>query len=249
MKKNVFKMFLLVAFVTLISCGKDSDSIKPNENGSTNSVKLIKSIKISGGQEKLKDVVINYTYDTDNKIIKIANELDVSYQNNKIGIEKLKITATTNDKGNVTHLTRTESRDKNYEYQYNTANQLIQETKKANQGTIDTDEVYAYHWENENLVIMGDKNDPSVRVEYGKDTNKNNFSLVLSRFSYHKMLFYLPFPMGKASKMLPVKAFSSEYSYHYEYTLDNEGYVTKIIERYENTRSKENYITTFEISY
>ncbi|GET45706.1 DUF4595 domain-containing protein [Capnocytophaga felis] len=250
MKKNVLKMILLVVLLTTISCGKDTDSPKPNENAST-SEKLIKSVKINGGEENLKDAIIHYTYNKENKITKIANSFDVSYQKDKIEIEKFKISATINEKGNVVSLTRIESSEKNYEYKYNTDNQLVQETKKAGKGTIDKDEIYNYHWENGNFVALGDKNNPDVRIEYGKHSNKNNFSFILlNRFSYNKMfLLCLPFPTGKSSEMLPTQVSSDRYSYSYEYEFDKEGYVTKITENYENTHDKEKYVTTFEINY
>ncbi|CEN38476.1 conserved hypothetical protein [Capnocytophaga canimorsus] len=62
-------------------------------------------------------------------------------------------------------------------------------------------------------------------------------------------LIYLPFPVGKNSKMLPTKVSSDAYTYTYEYEFDKEGYVTKITENYENTRNKEKYVTTIEINY
>ncbi|WP_254051956.1 hypothetical protein [Capnocytophaga canimorsus] len=71
-------------------------------------------------------------------------------------------------KGNVVSLIKKETYDKKYEYKYNADNQLIQETKKAAEGTIDKDEIYDYHWENGNFVALGDKNNPAVRIEYGK---------------------------------------------------------------------------------
>lgn len=243
-------MLLSALLLTTISCGKDSDNPKSNENDSA-PTKLIKSIKINGGEDDLKDAVILYTYNNENKITKIANSIDVSYSKDKIEIEKFKISATTNEKGNVVSLTRIESSVKNYEYKYNNDNQLIQEIKKAGKGTIDKDEIYNYHWENGNFVAVGEKNNPAVRIEYGKNANKNNFSFILlNRFSYNKMfLLCLPFPTGKSSEMLPTKVSSDRYSYSYEYEFDKEGYATKITENYENPHDKEKYVTTFEISY
>ncbi|CEN37074.1 DUF4595 domain-containing protein [Capnocytophaga cynodegmi] len=249
MKKSVLKMIFLVVSLATISCGKDTDSPKPNENDST-PVKLIKSIKINGGEENLKEAIIHYTYNNENKITKIGDVIDISYSKNKIEIGVFKVSATINEKGNVVSLMKKETYDKKYEYKYNADNQLIQETKKAAEGTIDKDEIYNYHWENGNFVALGDKNNPAVRIEYGKNVNKNNFSLILSRSHYYKMfLIYLPFPVGKNSKMLPTKVSSDVYTYTYEYEFDKEGYVTKITENYENTRNKEKYVTTIEINY
>ncbi|GIM51790.1 hypothetical protein CAPN004_08200 [Capnocytophaga cynodegmi] len=249
MKKSVLKMILLVVSFATISCGKDTDSPKPNENDST-PVKLIKSIKINGGEDDLKDAIIHYTYNNENKITKIGDVIDISYQKDKIEVETFKISATINEKGNVVSLTKIESSEKYYEYKYNSENQLIQEINKAAEGTIDKDEIYNYHWENGNFVALGDKNNPAVRIEYGKNVNKNNFSFILSRFSYIKMFLpYLPFSIGKSSKMLPTKVSSDVYTYTYEYEFDKEGYVTKITENYENTRNKEKYVTTIEINY
>ena len=232
----------LVAAFGLYSCGKDKDDVKENDG----KVYLVKSIKCTGDDSKY-----TFTYDNNNRLIKVLKEEDDNIENGTYSYEGNNITEkwTYSDEDQFKHLSRvitmdasnefisnliethtyyyddgSEPREYNYPVSFSfNSGYFTKEIEEAGEET--------YTWANGNVTA-------NYETSYSNVQNKTNMDFVLfyeTVYLRDNLCFYRIFSqfIKNVSKNIPASQSidDGEYGivkYDFSTTLDEKGRPSKI---------------------
>ena len=242
--KKIYLLVMLLATV-FVACSDDDDK---DEDKTTGKEKLVSKIIDTSESGNVSETL--FEYDSKGRITKIVNNdpedtsptTTYTYETGKIIAKEVEngqtITYTLNDKGLVTSSTNEKGEKSNYTYDAN--DQLL----NVKEGTWET----SITWQNGNVIKQSLKSDGQEydTFEYTYSTNeyKGNLGWFVDGINEIDAFLMDYGYMGKRNKNLVQQTTETLY----EYTFDNEGYVT-IIKEYNIYDGKKELEYTTTVTY
>lgn len=227
MMKKVF-VFLCATMLTFgfVACSDDDDD-KDDEKTAF----LVNKISIENHQWPEDSEEFTFNYDNSGKITSLSYGEDgvitVSYEKSKITIKYAGYNEpdvlTLNDKG---YVTSSNSEGDEYKYTYDGQGQLIKIEESG--------DAYSFTWKDGNIIKISGGDDYSYIYTYTSHDNKANIDLSAFLGDQMKEEMFLPEAYGKMNKKLletcTIKEDGDIDEYRYEYTFNEQGVVTKVVE-------------------